>query len=71
MRPDKRFKGFLLLQNMRLQDFVREGLANRTLGADDAARLLLVEGLNRREIARWSRDFASGGNCAAGPGHGG
>lgn len=71
MRSVKRFKGFLLLQNMRLQDFVREGLTHRTLGVEDAARLTRVEVLNLQEIARWDRDLSSGGDWAVGRGYGG
>ncbi|WP_156448120.1 hypothetical protein [Sphingobium sp. CCH11-B1] len=53
----KRFTGFLLLQNMLLNDFVREGLASRSLGPEDAERLSRLEALNAVELARWERDL--------------
>lgn len=59
MRAGKRLKGFLLLQNMMLKDFVREGLACRSLAPEDAERLSRVEKLNRREIARSDHDLAA------------
>lgn len=57
MTAGKRFTGFLLLQNMILKDFVRQGLVDQSLGAGEAERLSRLEALNAREIARWSRDL--------------
>jgi len=62
MQAGKRLKGFLLLQNMMLKDFVREGLASRSLAPEDAERLSQVENLNLREIARWDHDLAAARN---------
>lgn len=50
---------------MKLQDFVRHGLANRSLSLEDAARLSRVEALNVAEIARWDRDLRITGNDAS------
>lgn len=61
----QRFKGFLLLQNMMLKDFVRQGLANRSLATEDAARLTRVEALNLQEMARWDRDLSTASNGVA------
>ncbi|HEX7783924.1 MAG TPA: hypothetical protein VF509_14040 [Sphingobium sp.] len=61
----QRFRGFLLLQNMMLKDFVRQGLANRSLAAEDAVRLIRVEALNLREMARWDRDLSTASNGVA------
>lgn len=61
MKLSERFSGFLLLQNMMLKDFIRHGLANRSLATEDAARLNRVATLNLLEIARWDRDLSSGG----------
>ena len=58
MRPGTRLNGFLLLQNMRLQAFVSEGVVNRSLRAEDAALLTRVEAMNLREIARWNLDLS-------------
>ncbi|AHE53721.1 hypothetical protein [Sphingomonas sanxanigenens] len=58
MRAAKRFTGFLLLQNMLLQDFVREGLARQSLGREEADRLTRLEVLNAAELARWERDLS-------------
>ena len=57
MEASERFKGILLLQNMILKDFVRQGLVNQSLGAEEAERLSRLETLNAQEIARWSRDL--------------
>lgn len=57
MKPYKRFTGFLLLQNMMLKDFVRQGLIDRSLDAAEAERMSRLEQLNVREIARWGRDL--------------
>jgi hypothetical protein len=62
MTLQQRFRGFLLLQNMMLKDFVRQGLANRLLAAEDAVRLIRVEALNLREMARWDRDLSTASN---------
>jgi hypothetical protein len=61
----QRFRGFLLLQNMMLKDFVRQGLANRSLGTEDVARLNRVEALNLQEMARWDRDLSAVDNGVA------
>lgn len=61
MKLSERFRGFLLLQNMMLKDFIRHGLANRSIGIEDAARLRRVAILNVQEIARWDRDLSSSG----------
>ncbi|MBA4090247.1 MAG: hypothetical protein C0494_06605 [Sphingobium sp.] len=58
MTAAKRFTGFLLLQNMLLNDFVREGLARQSLGRDEADRLSRLEALNAAELARWKRDLS-------------
>lgn len=60
MKLGERFRGFLLLQNMMLKDFIRHGLATRSLATEDAARLHRVASLNLQEIARWDRDLSSG-----------
>lgn len=66
MTAAKRFTGFLLLQNMVLQDFVREGLARQSLGREEADRLSRLEVLNAVELARWKRDLSvSGGSSEA------
>lgn len=57
MKPCKRFTGFLLLQNMMLKDFVRQGLIDQSLDAAAAERLSRLELLNVQEIARWGRDL--------------
>ncbi|PZU66727.1 MAG: hypothetical protein DI540_13595 [Sphingobium sp.] len=60
MKTGKRFRGFLLLQNMMLKDFVREGSARQSLGREEIDRLCRLEVLNAAELARWERDlFAS------------
>lgn len=59
MTPGKRFRGFLLLQNSMLKDFVRQGLIDQALDADDADRLSRLEALNMQEIARWDRDLSA------------
>ncbi|EIZ77287.1 hypothetical protein WSK_4155 [Novosphingobium sp. Rr 2-17] len=61
MKLGERFRGFLLLQNMMLKDFIRHGLATRSLATEDAARLNRVATLNVLEIARWDRDLSNGG----------
>ncbi|MEE4455157.1 hypothetical protein [Novosphingobium resinovorum] len=66
MTLGKRFRGFLLLQNMMLKDFIRHGLANRSLATEDAACLSRVATLNLQEIARWDRDLAGGGSMSSG-----
>lgn len=67
MRVIKQFRGFLLLQNMLLNDFVREGLARRSLGPKEAARLARLEAVNAAELARWERDLSMpGGEAASG-----
>lgn len=50
---------------MKLQDFVRRGLANRSLSLEDATRLARVEALNVKEMARWDRDLRTAGNDAS------
>ncbi len=50
--------GFLLLQNLLLNDFVREGLARQSLGRDEAERLSRLQLLNADELARWERDLS-------------
>lgn len=57
MRTGKRFIGFLLLQNMMLKDFVREGSARRSLGREEIDRLYRLVALNVAELARWERDL--------------
>lgn len=52
MKLGQRVREFLLLQNMMLKDFIRQGLANRSLATEDAARLSRVEALNIQEMAR-------------------
>tara|TARA_Y100000815_G_C13174084_1_gene436739 strand:- start:426 stop:650 length:225 start_codon:yes stop_codon:yes gene_type:complete len=64
-RAAKQFTGYLLLQNMLLSDFVREGLASQSLGREDAARLSRLKALNAAEIARWERDLSMPGNESA------
>ena len=51
---------FLLLHNQRLYDFLRKGLADRSLCTQDLARLSAIHLANRREIARWDRDLSCG-----------
>lgn len=63
MRPGKRFSGFLLLQNMMLKDFVRQGLIDQSLGVEEADRLSRLEALNMQEIARWERDLSARSDC--------
>ncbi|MFD1104672.1 hypothetical protein [Sphingobium olei] len=58
MKAAKRFTAFLRLQNMLLNDFVREGLARQSLGRDEADRLLRLAALNAAEAARWQRDLS-------------
>lgn len=58
----KCLSGFLLLQNMKLRDYIRFGVANRLLAAEDAERLARIETLNLREIARWGRDLSCDGS---------
>jgi hypothetical protein len=58
MNAAKRFTGFLLLQNMVLRDFVREGLAKQSLDRDEVERLSRLEAVNAAEVARWERDFS-------------
>ncbi len=64
MNLRERFKGFLLLQNMMLRDFVRQGLANRSLATEEAVRLNRVEALNLQEIERWDKDLSTCHNSA-------
>ena len=59
MRLDKRFRGFLLLQNRMLKDFVRQGLIDQSLEVEEADRLSRLEALNMQEIARWDRDLSA------------
>ncbi|MFY9348876.1 MAG: hypothetical protein WAO77_00895 [Sphingobium sp.] len=59
MTPSKRFRGSLLLQNLMLKDFVRQGLIDQVLDAGEADRLSRLEALNAREIARWDRDLSA------------
>ncbi|RSU54853.1 hypothetical protein DAH51_19470 [Sphingobium yanoikuyae] len=65
MKLRRHFSGYLELQNMKLQDFVRRGLANRSLSLEDATRLARVEALNVKEMARWDRDLRTAGNDAS------
>ncbi len=67
MKLRQHMKEFLLLQNMMLKDFVRQGLANRSLATEDAARLSRVEVLNIQEMARWDRDLSAARNGATRP----
>ncbi|QJR02752.1 hypothetical protein HH800_11475 [Sphingobium yanoikuyae] len=60
MKTGKRFRGFLLLQNMMLKDFVREGSARQSLGREEIDRLCQLEALNAAELARWERDLFAG-----------
>jgi len=57
MKTGKRFRGFLLLQNMMLKDFVREGSARQSLGREQIDRLCRLEVLNAAELTRWERDL--------------
>ena len=57
MKTDRRLTGFLLLQNSMLNAFVRQGLADRSLGVLEAERLSRLEALNLQEITRWKRDL--------------
>lgn len=63
MGTGKRLKDFLRLQNMMLKDFVRQGLASRSLALGDAERLSRIEKLNVQEIARWDHDLAAAGSA--------
>lgn len=63
----QRVRGFLLLQNMMLKDFVRQGLAHRSIATEDAARLSRVEALNIQEMARWDKDLSAARNGATPP----
>ncbi|WP_088182685.1 hypothetical protein [Sphingobium sp. Z007] len=67
MKLRQHVKEFLLLQNMMLKDFVRQGLANQSLATEDAARLSRVETLNIQEMARWDRDLSATRNGATPP----
>lgn len=58
----RQFTGFLQLQNMLLRDFVREGLASRSLGREIADMLSRLEALNEAELARWRRDLGVAGS---------
>lgn len=66
MKMARRFRGFLLLQNMLLNDFVREGLVHQSLSSEEADRLSRLQGLNARELSRWEDDL--GGKAAASKG---
>lgn len=61
MKLSERFRGFLLLQNMMLKDFIRDSVANGSIATEDATRLNRVATLNLQEIARWDRDLSSSG----------
>ncbi|RJG52903.1 hypothetical protein D0Z70_17835 [Sphingobium terrigena] len=67
MKLGQRVREFLLLQNMMLKDFIRQGLANRSLATEDAARLSRAEALNIQEMARWDRDLSAARNGATPP----
>lgn len=60
MKTGKRFRGFLLLQNMMLKDFVREGSVRQSLARAEIDRLCRLEALNAAELARWERDLSIG-----------
>ena len=62
MTGTRRFTGFLLLQNMLLKEFIREGLASRSLGPEEARRLSRLEAINAMELARWEKDLLGGGS---------
>ncbi|MGQ3138083.1 MAG: hypothetical protein ACT6Q5_05905 [Sphingopyxis solisilvae] len=62
MKTGKRFRGFLLLQNMMLTDFVREGSARQSLEREEIDRLCRLEALNAAELERWARDLSIGGD---------
>jgi hypothetical protein len=59
MNAVKQFRGFLLLQNMLLSDFLREGLARQSFGPEEAARLSRLGAANAAELARWERDLST------------
>nr|KMW29241.1 hypothetical protein BV87_15250 [Sphingobium yanoikuyae] len=65
MMTARTIREFLLLHNQRLYDFLRKGLADRSLCTQDLARLSAIHLANRREIARWDRDLSCGLTASA------
>lgn len=61
-RHPQLFYAPLLLQNMLLKEFIREGLASRSLGPEEARRLSRLEAINAMELARWEKDLLGGGS---------
>ncbi|MBA4756506.1 MAG: hypothetical protein H2050_16930 [Sphingobium sp.] len=62
MKTGKRIRGFFLLQNMMLKDFVREASARQALGREEVDRLCRLEALNAAELERWEQDLFMAGD---------